>query len=135
MRHIILLIAIALNPVQLLAQDTASIKAEKIYRYAEKMPEPPFNVYEYLSDNVKYPDKAAKAGIEGRVAVQFVIAEDGAITNARIFKAVHPLLDEEALRVVNAMPKWTPGSQNGKAVKVLYTLPITFKLDKKRSKK
>ncbi|MBR6191830.1 MAG: TonB family protein [Prevotella sp.] len=90
---------------------------------------------EYLTKNVKYPEEAHKKGVQGRVIASFVVEEDGSITNANIAKSVDPLLDAEALRVVNAMPNWTPGMQSGKAVRVKYTLPFTFKLDGKKTVK
>lgn len=103
--------------------------APKIFTYVEQMPVPPFKIGEYLSENVKYPEEAIKAGIEGRVIVKFTVMEDGSIDSARIFKGVAPLLDEEAVRVVKEMPRWKPGMQEGKAVRVYFTLPIQFKLE------
>ena len=90
---------------------------------------------EYLTKNVKYPEEAHKKGVQGRVISSFVVEEDGSITNANIAKSVDPLLDAEALRVVNAIPNWTPGMQRGKAVRVKYALPFTFKLDGKKTVK
>ena len=87
---------------------------------------------EYLTKNVKYPEEAHKKGVQGRVIATFVVEEDGSITNANIAKSVDPLLDAEALRVVNAMPNWTPGMQRGKAVRVKYTIPINFMLQSKK---
>ena len=83
---------------------------------------------EYLSKNVRYPEEAHKNGVQGRVIATFVVEKDGSITEARIARSVDNLLDAEALRVVNAMPKWTPGMQKGEPVRVKYTIPITFKL-------
>lgn len=82
----------------------------------------------YLSSNMKYPKDCQEAGIQGRVVVQFVIGKDGRIMNARVIKSVHPSLDKEALRVVNSMPRWTPGKQKGKPVSVTYTVPLMFRL-------
>ena len=90
---------------------------------------------EYLTKNVKYPEEAHKKGVQGRVIASFVVEEDGSITNANIAKSVDPLLDAEALRVVNAMPNWTPGMQRGKAVRVKYTIPINFMLQSKKTVK
>lgn len=84
----------------------------------------------WLSDNIKYPAEAAKNGIEGRVIVQFVIGSDGTVSDAVVRRSVDPLLDAEALRVINAMPAWTPGKQDGKPVAVRYTIPVTFRSDK-----
>ena len=83
---------------------------------------------EFISKEVKYPQAAKKDSIEGRVVVSFIVEKDGSINKAKVEKPVHPLLDEEALRVINAMPKWIPGMLNGKAIRVKYNVPITFKM-------
>ena len=82
----------------------------------------------FLSSNVRYPAVAQENGIQGTVAVKFIIERDGSITNAQVVKSVDPSLDKEALRVVNSMPKWTPGKQNGKPLRTTFTVPITFRL-------
>ena len=95
------------------------------------MPEFPGGMPEcmkWLGQNIKYPAEAKEKGIQGRVIVQMVVEKDGTITNAKIAKGVDPLLDAEALRVVNSSPKWKPGKQRGEAVRVKYTLPIMFRL-------
>ena len=84
----------------------------------------------YLAANIKYPASAVKAKKQGRVIVAFVIQKDGSVTNARIVKSVDPELDAEALRIVKAMPNWTPGTQDGKPVNVNYTIPVVFSLQK-----
>ena len=86
---------------------------------------------EYLSQNIRYPKEAMETDKQGRVIVSFVIRKDGSISDAKVVKPVDPLLDAEALRVVNTMPNWTPGKQSGKAVNVKYTVPITFRLEGK----
>ena len=83
---------------------------------------------DFLRQNVNYPEQAKKDSIEGRVVVGFVIDTDGSITDPKIVRSVHPLLDAEALWVVKLMPKWEPGSENGTPVKVKYNLPISFKI-------
>lgn len=83
---------------------------------------------DYLAANVQYPEEMEEICVQGRVIVTFVVEKDGSITEAKIVKSIHPVLDEEALRVVKAMPKWYPGKQNGVSVRVKYTLPITFRL-------
>lgn len=80
----------------------------------------------YLINNTKYPEQAQKDKISGKVAVKFVIEKDGSITNAKITKSDNPIFNEEALRVVNSMPKWKPGKQKGKEVRVYYTVPVMF---------
>ena len=106
--------------------------SEKIYDVVDQMPE--FSnghaaLFEYLSKSIRYPEEARKKSVQGRVIATFVVEKDGSISNARVVKSVDPLLDAEALRVVNAMPSWNPGKQNGEAVRVKYTVPVTFKLD------
>ena len=82
----------------------------------------------WISNHLKYPVIAAENGIEGKVIVQFVVGKNGAIRDANIVRALNPSCDKEALRVVNSMPRWIPGKQNGKEVSVKFTLPITFRL-------
>lgn len=86
-------------------------------------------MYKYLGNNIRYPSKAQKANIEGKVYVNFVIKSDGKIDQVKIIRGVSPELDDEAARVINSMPEWHPGIQNGKPVSVYYNLPIAFKLD------
>ena len=105
-----------------------------VFDVVEKMPEFPGGVQEllgFLSKTIKYPVEAEKAGKQGRVLATFVVRKDGSISDARIVKSVDPLLDAEALRVINAMPAWIPGTQSGKPVNVKYTVPISFRLDGK----
>ncbi len=83
----------------------------------------------YLRENINYPAEAAKAGIEGRVIVQFVINKDGTVKDVKPVRSVSPELDAEAVRVVAAMPKWVPGYQSGEAVSVRYILPVSFRVD------
>ena len=102
-----------------------------IFQVVEEMPEFPGGIPElmtFLSKNVKYPTTAQEKGVQGRVIVQMVIEKDGSITDAKVAKGVDPLLDKEALRVVSTMPNWKPGKQRGQAVRVKYTVPISFKL-------
>jgi len=82
----------------------------------------------WVSSNMKYPDVAAENGIQGRVYVQFVVEADGRLTNVKVLRGVDPALDKEAVRVIESSPKWNPGKQRGKAVRVSYTFPITFVL-------
>ena len=77
---------------------------------------------------MKYPAKAEKNGIQGRVICQFIVEEDGSISSIKVAKSVHPLLDAEALRVVSAMPSWKPGMHKGQKVRVKLNIPITFRL-------
>lgn len=85
---------------------------------------------EWIKKNMKYPSYAKNNGIEGQVLVVFIVEKDGSISNAEVIWGVDPSLDQEALRIVNKMPKWKPGTQNGVAMRVKYRLPITFTLKK-----
>ena len=103
----------------------------KVFDVVEQMPAYPGGLAElmkYLSMNVHYPEAAEKAGTQGRVLVKFIVEEDGTISDAKVVRKVSDELDAEALRVVSAMPKWTPGRQNGQPVRVNYTMPVTFRL-------
>lgn len=106
-------------------------KQERAFDVVEQMPQfpgGPAALMQFLSQSVKYPKESYEKNVQGRVIATFVVEKDGSITEARIVKSVDPMLDAEALRVVNAMPNWTPGMQNGEAVRVKYTIPITFRL-------
>ena len=97
----------------------------------EVMPEYPGGFPElmkFLSSNIKYPEEAFKKDIQGKVPVQFVVEKDGSLTEFKVFKSVDPLLDAEALRVLKTMPKWTPGKEDGKPVRVKMTIPVNFRL-------
>ena len=103
----------------------------KVFDVVEQMPQFPGGpqaLFEYLSKNIKYPVVAEENGIQGRVIVTFVVERDGSITDVKVAKSVDPSLDKEAMRVVKSMPNWIPGKQNGSAVRVKYTVPVTFKL-------
>jgi len=84
--------------------------------------------YEYLGKNMKYPPMEAEQGITGRVFVEFLIDKDGSIAEVKALRGVSPGLDKEAVRVIKAMPKWTPGKQNGRPVRVRYVIPVNFNL-------
>lgn len=94
----------------------------------EKIPEPGYDLKKYLAENVHYPDSAIAHNIEGRVIVKFVVYENGSISRCEVIKGIGKECNEEALRVVKAMPRWKPGIQHGKPVKVYFTLPVVFKL-------
>ena len=110
---------------------TAATEAD-VYEVVENMPEFPNGgmtaLMKYLSDNIRYPEAAHKAGIQGRVTVQFVVGKDGSIGNVSILRGVNADLDAEAIRVISSMPKWKPGTQKGEPVKVKYTVPVMFRL-------
>ena len=103
----------------------------KIYDVVEQMPQYPGGeeaLKKYLKEELKYPSAAAQQGIHGRVIVSFVVNRDGSISDAKICKSLDTACDEEALRLVNGMPKWIPGKTDNKNVRVKYTLPVNFSL-------
>lgn len=102
-----------------------------VFDVVEQMPEFPGGAVEmmkFLSENVKYPEAAMKAGTQGRVLATFIVEADGTVTNIKVVKKVSDEIDAEAVRVIKAMPKWKPGMQNGKVVRVKYTIPVSFRL-------
>lgn len=105
---------------------------EVVFVVVETMPEFPGGqqaLFKYLSENVKYPVIAQENGIQGRVICQFVVNKDGAIVDVEVVRSGgDPSLDKEAVRVIKSMPKWNPGKQRGKAVRVKYTVPVNFRL-------
>jgi len=122
------------------AQNTDSIKIDtsqmlslsgKVGEWGEVAPQFPGGeqgLINYITDNLKYPKKARRKGIQGKVFVTFVIEKDGSLSTINVAKGVHPLLDEEAVRLVKNMPAWKPGWANGQPVKVRFTLPLNFKV-------
>lgn len=105
---------------------------DEIFSIVEFMPEFPGGqrgLFKWLSKNVKYPVIAQENGIAGTVFVGFVVDKDGTITNVKVLRPVDPSLDREAVRVVKAMPKWKPGRQRNKNVRVSYTVPIKFRIN------
>ncbi|MCC8198435.1 MAG: TonB family protein [Tannerellaceae bacterium] len=104
---------------------------QQIFTVVEEMPQFPGGegeLLKFISKSIKYPVIAQENGIQGRVLCSFVVNRDGSIVDAEVVRGVDPSLDKEALRVINTMPKWTPGKQRGKPVRVKYTVPITFRL-------
>lgn len=104
---------------------------QTIFEVVEQMPDFPGGMpalMQFLSKNIKYPTIAQENGTQGRVIVQFVVNKDGSIVDPRVVKSVDPYLDKEALRVIGTMPKWKPGMQRGKPVRVKYTVPVMFRL-------
>ena len=120
---------IELIPVNIIK---SNVTDDDVYEVVENMPEFPNGgmgeLMKYLSANIRYPEAAHKAGIQGRVTVQFVVGKDGSIGNVSILRGVNADLDAEAIRVISSMPKWKPGTQKGEPVKVKYTVPVMFRL-------
>ena len=107
------------------------VEQNKVFDVVEQQPSYPGGMgalNQWLASNIKYPAMAAENGIEGRVVVQFVVERDGSVSGVHVVRGVDPSLDKEATRVVSQMPKWIPGKQNGSAVRVKYTVPVTFRL-------
>ena len=127
-------------PVAITQEDVLTITEEEseentatddIYQVVEEQPLFPGGMdkmAEFLQANIKYPALCKKEGIQGRVVVQFVVNKDGSICDAKVVKSAHPQLDAEGIRVISSMPRWIPGKQKGKNVRVRYTLPVYFRL-------
>ena len=104
---------------------------EQVFTVVEKMPSFPggdAELLKYIATNIKYPKESQDNGEQGRVICSFIVGRDGSVNNPEVLRGVTPLLNEEAVRVINTMPRWNPGMQRGKAVAVKYTVPITFRL-------
>ncbi len=107
--------------------------ANPVFQVVEVMPEFPGGMAEclkFLGKNIKYPVQSQQAGVQGKVIVQFVVEKDGSVSNPKVVRSIDPDLDGEAVRVISIMPKWKPGMQKGQAVRVKYTVPVTFRLDR-----
>ncbi|OFQ19130.1 energy transducer TonB [Prevotella sp. HMSC073D09] len=132
----LILLVIVIAPVRANAQDkkgkTTQMRKDtatddKIYEVCEQMP-----IFEggdaallkYLGENLKYPDKTKDRGVQGRLVIGFIVEKDGSLTDVKVLRPVDIDLDAEVLRVIKGMPKWIPGRQNGKRVRVRYLLPI-----------
>lgn len=112
--------------------NTPQIVSEQVFTVVEKMPEFPGGqgeLLKYLARSVKYPVIAQENGIQGRVTASFIVEKDGSIRDLEVLRGVDPSLDNEAIRILSAMPKWTPGQQRGHDVAVKYTVPVTFRLE------
>lgn len=111
---------------------TADPDSSKIFGAAEEMPSFPGSekaLMQYIKDNTYYPEEMCEGAAQGRVMVGFVINEDGSISDVKVLRSLTPELDEVAVKIVNGMPKWNPGKQNGKAVKTKYTVPVSFRTE------
>ena len=118
-----------LNKNQAIAQEPVE---EEVFLIVEQMPEFPGGeaaLRAYIAKNIKYPATAQEMGIQGKVYVTFIVDKNGNVTKATIARGIDAALDKEALRVINTLPKWTPGKQRGSPVSVSYTVPINFTLN------
>ncbi|NDW13408.1 energy transducer TonB [Bacteroides sp. 214] len=107
------------------------VNEDEIFEVVEQSPEFPGGMsalMSFLSKNIKYPSIAAENGTQGTVTIQFVVNRDGSVVDPVVLRGVDPYLDKEAMRVIKTMPKWKPGMQRGKAVRVKYTVPVRFRL-------
>lgn len=105
---------------------------DPVYTFVPQKPQFPGGIealFDFISRNVVYPQSAKENGIVGKVIVQFVVNKKGKVEKVQVVRGVDPILDQQAIKVVEKLPDWTPGEQNGKAVSVYYTLPISFKLN------
>jgi protein TonB len=105
---------------------------DEVFLIVEDQPTPEGGMpafYKYVADNLKYPKQASRMGVEGRVFVQFVVDKDGGLNDIKVLKGIGAGCDEEAMRVIKESPKWKPGKQRGRPVKVKMSLPIQFKLN------
>lgn len=114
-----------------LPMNAQSESSTKVYYEVDEMPSFPGGLnglMTFLAQNMVYPVTAQENGVQGRVTVSFVVETDGSITDVEVARSVDPFLDREAMRIVKAMPKWTPGKKDGKPVRVKYTIPVVFRL-------
>jgi protein TonB len=112
--------------------ETKVEKNDEILEFVEQMPEFPGGeeaLFAYIQKNLKYPQQAVDANTTGRVTINFVVNDDGSITDVKLARGIGYGCDEEAIKIVRGLPRWNPGKQNGKKVRVAYSLPITFQLD------
>ena len=136
MKKLILLAAVALFCGTSAMAQTDDVD-DAVFVVVEKSPEFPGgndSLYAFIGRNIKYPEMAKKNKIEGRVFVTFVVEKDGQVSSAKILRDIGGGCGEEALRVVNSMPKWKPGTQRGNPVRVQFNLPVMFKLKKEDKK-
>lgn len=124
-------VIVSTNMTAVLPPEPKKIEPTKVYEIVEIMPE--FEggmnaLYKYFGKNIEYNNQAITEGISGKVYIRFIVDKNGNITKAEVHKGVHPLLDNEALRVVKNMPNWSPGIQNGEKVNVAMIVPVSFVL-------
>lgn len=120
------------EPTPMFREENQNYVDNEIYEVVENMPRFPNGgmqaLMQYLNENIRYPEAATKAGVQGRVTVQFIVDKDGSIDDVKTLRSVNPDLDAEAIRVIKMMPRWEPGTHNGKPVRVKYTVPVMFRL-------
>lgn len=137
MKQLFMLIALLLSSSLTVIAQESEKEDRKVYDLVEQMPTYPGGqsaLFQWLSHNIKYPVEAEKHGIQGRVVTQFVVMPDGILDSIKVVNSVDPSLDNEAIRVIRAMPKWNPGMKNGKPVMTRYILPVSFRLGNEKQK-
>ena len=121
---------LSLLEVELKNEEKTKETSEQVFEVVSEMPSFPGGTQglaNYLGQNIKYPEVCEEYGVQGRVVCSFIVEKDGSISNIEVEKRVDPALDREAVRVIQNMPKWKPGNDHGKAVRVIYHLPINFR--------
>ena len=137
MKQLFMLIALLLSSSLTVIAQESEKEDRKVYDLVDQMPTYPGGqsaLFQWLSHIIKYPVEAERHGIQGRVITQFVVMPDGILDSIKVVNSVDPSLDNEAIRVIRAMPKWNPGMKNGKPVMTRYILPVSFRLSNKTRK-
>lgn len=120
-----------ISDVEEIDPDEIDFEEQEVYQIVEQMPSFPGGeqkLSEFIANSIQYPQEAQKTGIQGRVFVSFIVEPDGSVSNVKVQQGIGGGCDQEAIRVIKSMPKWTPGKQRGKAVRVSYMMPVFFKL-------
>ncbi|HXB11168.1 MAG TPA: energy transducer TonB [Bacteroidia bacterium] len=125
---ILLLIACPLSFVYAQDNTTPKVDTNMIFTFVQMKPSFKGDLYKYIADNIVYPKDAIDKNITGTVYITFVVERDGSLSGVKVIRGVYASLDDEAVRVMQRMPKWTPGTQNGHNVRVQYNIPIRFEL-------
>jgi len=137
MKKIFFLAMALLLSTALFGQNPTNNDTDTVYRFVESMPEYPGGqeaLISFLSNEIRYPQDAREKGIIGTVLINFVVEKDGSVSNAEVRLPLYPSLDKESLRAVMAMPKWKPGTLDGKPVRAYFQIPIKFWMSKKEIK-
>lgn len=138
MRKYFVIIVLLVLPFISFSQANTITEEQPVFLVVEEMPVYPGGdeaMRQFLVSNIIYPQIAKENNIQGKVFVEFIIEKTGDVTNVKVIRGVDPLLDDEAVRVVKLFPKWTPGKQEGKLVRVRFIVPIIFKLDTEKEGK
>ncbi|MBO7648287.1 MAG: energy transducer TonB [Bacteroidales bacterium] len=134
MKKILLFAMALLLSTALFGQAPANNDTDTVYHFVESMPEYPGGqnaLFSFLSYEISYPQDAREKGITGTVLIKFVVEEDGSVSNAEVKMPLYPSIDRESVRAIMAMPKWKPGTLDGKPVRCYFQIPITFSMSKK----